>query len=585
MVIANNSRVEVARGGSVEVVLKGIERNNNPLRYSIAAMPKHGRLTGLLQPDPNRQGFGRVLYTHGDDDQSQADTFTYRATAPISGRSATGTVTVVIRDLPPRLGAPRSLAFAVVVGESDIRKLSLTNTGGGILLGELRVHPPFFVDGDPSFELPRGRSTHIPLRYTPTETGRSAPQRIKPSPADPASSVVLEGEANAPFALQVPSDKLALNDDGSRTAEIEVTGGRGTSPREVRIDVRPADLAEIAEAVTVEYGSSEKVMLRIPPDRKSGTEKLEVVFFAKDHAETLRLEAPAVPAHIEIVTPVVDFGDGREADLIVRNTGGVDGRFTIDLPSGLTSLEGAANFTVPPGREKNVRLRWTAGKDTPVPTELTLQASGREPEKVAVHRAPPSEQPAETSTGDKTEPPSVTADKQAPSSPQKSPPTRAEQPGTLRIAPQTQIAMAGQKSEMTASTIVLALPWRDDVRGYRAERLQPVLATDPATGRPIGADLKPTGHEGKVTISQGGRQSVDGRDVGLVIVAIDGLEPGSATPWRLVPQTENGELAPTNEFWVKTLPRGAFPWRKVVVGAACAALAAILFLRWKQRRA
>ena len=197
-------------------MLKGIERHNNLLRYEIISPPRHGRLSALDEPDPNRQGPAYVVYAHGDDETSHTDTFSYRVTAPISGRGATGTVTINITDQPPRLGVPSLLELTAVVGETATGVLALTNLGGGILHGEVRVPPPFHIEGDSRVALGRGRSTNITIHFTPLKPGLTPPEKIQPAPRDdPGAAISLVGEGNPPFAVKTTSGDLRLRGDVS----------------------------------------------------------------------------------------------------------------------------------------------------------------------------------------------------------------------------------------------------------------------------------------------------------------------------------------------------------------------------------
>ena len=92
--IAKCSEVEVMRGESVRIVLRGYERNLNPLEYRILSGPRYGRLSRVEQPS-NSQGPAYVTYTHGDDPDSKTDTFAFEAIAT-TGRRGSGDITIRI---------------------------------------------------------------------------------------------------------------------------------------------------------------------------------------------------------------------------------------------------------------------------------------------------------------------------------------------------------------------------------------------------------------------------------------------------------------------------------------------------------
>ncbi len=395
--VAPETTAEVLRGGTVLIRLPGVEGNGNPIRYDISSGPSHGKLSGLTQPDANRQGPGFVTYKHGDDERSTIDRFEYRVYAPISRlRSSPGTVIIRIADLPPRLGAEASMKFSAIAGESEKQALSITNIGGGTLRGQVRARPPFYVDGPDTFELGRKKRTDIVLRYSPTEPGLSAPQKIRPAFDDPSTSIALRGEASPPFAVKTTADKLELKADDSRALAVELVGLSGR-PQEIAVEATPPDIVEKIPSAVLGPDESRQIRLIIPSARKGERVDFSVTFATGAHSVTQHFTAPAVPARIELPA-VVDFGNRHEAELTVRNSGGVEGWFTLQLPTALKSLEGAASFGVPPDGEKTVRLRLETRSDEPPPAELLVKTGAGEPERVAVHTSLPLPTPTPTAS-------------------------------------------------------------------------------------------------------------------------------------------------------------------------------------------
>lgn len=357
LVVAESPTVEVPRGGQRRIMLKGIERHNNLLRYEIVAPPRHGKLSAVDEPDPNRQGPAFVVYSHDDDETSLTDAFSYRVTAPISRRGATGTVTINITDAPPRLGAPGLLAFTAVVGESGKGVLSLTNLGGGVLRGEVRVPEPFHVEGSGLVELGRGRSTNITIHFTPLKPGLTPPEKIQPAPHDnPGAAVSLVGEGTPPFAVKTTSGELRLRSDDAREAVVDLVN-LSSHPQTITAIVKPPELVDPLGDIILNPGETREATLRIPPEKRSGPEKLSVTFSTPLHGETRSFSAPPVPPRLEVLTTAVDFTGARETGFVVENSGGVEGRFELTLPEGIVSIEGATSFAVPPGAQTTVRLR------------------------------------------------------------------------------------------------------------------------------------------------------------------------------------------------------------------------------------
>ncbi len=734
--VAPDVTVKVLRGRTEVIRLPGVESNGNPIRYEIVARPSAGKTTNLEQPDPNRQGPGFVTYTHGDDEVSTTDEFQYRVTAPISGLSSSpGTVTVRIVDPPPRLGADRTLVFSAIVGESSTATLSLTNTGGGVLRGTVRVRDPFYLDADGSFELGRGRSRHIPLRYAPQETGLSSPQKIQPARDDPGASITLRGEATAPFAAKTTAEKLELKADDSRATVVELVN-LSSRTQKVDLSVEPATILEEIPPVALAPEETRAVHLRIPAARKGAAEKFTVTFSTRAYALSRTFSASAVPSRLEVLTPVVDFGRAREADLVIRNSGGVDGRFSVVLPPGVTAIGGAASFTVAPGSEATVRLRLATKEEDPPPTELSVTTPAGQSERVAIRiepvippsPTPPPSPPAPTPTptplpgmvndnvrlvhendvwrlewnlpagwsevrvekmgadsgawrlhetpreqegwfawlsalpsrfigffagltsrkdlenihpettsagtpgagtwhgialsendaksGAKwrlmakadgsaepvpateefaidagagrlraIEPSPAPQPSAAPRAAGLAPAASPATPGEIMdIRPFTELKAAQQTSERRSSTVLLAIPYDPAIESYRLERVRAVCTINPATGLPGRAEFQVMPHEGRIKfLSQGKTQQGD-KELSVVVVSIDGLQPDTWTTWRLVPVANGRDLPPTAEFVVKTLPPWRISWVSVLFWTAVALLAGVLYLRWRVNR-
>lgn len=743
--MAPDVAVEVLRGGSVLVKLPGVESNGNPVRYDIPSSPSHGKLSGLEQPDPNHQGPGFVTYKHGDDEESTLDRFEYRVSAPISGlRSAPGRVTVRIIDLPPRFSTVSSMAFSAIAGESSEGMLFVTNTGGGILRGEVRVRPPFHVDGSGIFELRRGKSTGIALRYSPLEPGLAPPEKIQPVPDDPTASVTLRGEATAPFAIKATADKLELKADDSRSLALEIVN-LSDRPQQIEAEATPPDAIQKIPPITLDPQKTRRVDLLISPECKGPAGEFSVSFSTPAYSVQRSFSVPAVPARLELSSAYLDFGTRREADLTVRNSGGVDGRFSLMLPTGLAVLEGAASFAVSPGSEKTVRLRWEKRKDHSAPTELLVKTGTGEPERVAIRF----EEPRESPTPQATPAPAASLSPLEPPPPPgrlndnvcfarsgdgwqiqwKMPPTwtevrverrdagsavwrhhttptapagwrtwlsslaeritgfftplargeleeirpdrvTGEQPwqgvelsvadakadvewrltaketgaanavaitpefkvdlpaGELRavtptttteiassttadvapqsagipaptpppldtgthgtqkteIAPATKLLSAQQDAAKRSCKVLLAIPFDSDVTGYRLERTQTVTTINPASGLPGKPKVEVIPHEGRVSILSQGKARQGDRELGVVVVSIEGLRPGTWTTWRLVPLLGDKDGLPTDEFVVRTLPPWRLSWSSVVWWGSLALLAVVAYLRWKSRR-
>lgn len=381
--VGKDIAVDVMRGGSVRIPLRGLERNLNRLEYDPLTQPRHGRLSNLEQYNgPNGQGPGVITYTHADDDDSTADTFIFEVKAPLSKLTGRGVVTIRILDQPAILLAPASLDFGeVAVGDPPVRRiLELSNIGGGVIQGFVEPPEPFAVEGDGSFVLPRGQSTRIPIIFAPRQVGAlSFP--IQPAPGDSAV-VTLRGEALAPFKVSPAGDSFSPQQDGSRTAQVDLSN-LSRRPLQVSVVLPPDSPVEPLPDLVFAPGESTRVVLCLPADNKKYLPDFDLRFASEGHAETRRFSAPAIPAELLIVT-APDFGEIGprrgipQTTLVLRNTGGATATGNLLPHESVFAADGTTAFKMAPGEEDTLPLELRLKKDQPLPTHITLSFQGRD---------------------------------------------------------------------------------------------------------------------------------------------------------------------------------------------------------------
>ncbi len=380
---AQNIEVEVARGESVRIPLRGFERNLNPLTYRPLGRPQHGKLSGLEPYNgPERQGPAYITYTHGNDEDSVADTFAFEVKAGITKLTGRGRVIIKIRDAAPLLSiTPELLDFGpVALGDPPVRcVVELANAGGGVITGFLRPTEPFTLEDDGGFVLRRGKKTRIPLLFAPERTGEFV-FRLQPFANDPAL-LVLKGLAIAPLVLEVEEAVFSAAPDQSRRG-IAVVKNQSKRPLTVSVGLPPESPVEAVADFTLGPGESTEVILRIPPDRKEYVPPFGASFECDGHAELREFTAPAIPAALRIVaTP--DFGEVRprtvvRASLILINDGGSPAEGKLLPSESIRPASGATAFTVPPGGELEIPLELRLKPDQAPPTEMTVSLLGKE---------------------------------------------------------------------------------------------------------------------------------------------------------------------------------------------------------------
>jgi len=380
---AQNIEVEVARGESVRIPLRGFERNLNPLTYRPLTQPQHGRLSGLEQYDgPERQGPAYITYTHGNDEDSRTDAFAFEVKAGTTRLTGRGRVIINIRDAAPVLSVtPELLDFGpVALGDPPVRRVvELANVGGGVLTGFLRPKEPFALEDDGGFVLRRGEKTHIPLLFEPQRVGEFVDRR-QPLANDP-TLLIAKGQAVPPFVIKVKKTTFSPAPGQSRTNIVTVEN-QSKRPLTVSVGLPPESTVEAVADFALGPGESTEVPLRIPPGRKEYVPPFDVSFESNGHTELREFTAPAIPAALRIVaTP--DFGEVRprtvvRASLILINDGGTPAEGKLLPSESIRPASGATAFTVPPGRELEIPLELRLKPDQAPPTEMTVSLDGKE---------------------------------------------------------------------------------------------------------------------------------------------------------------------------------------------------------------
>lgn len=574
--------VEVVRGGSVRVPLRGFERNLNPLVYRPLARPRHGTISGLRQhAGPGRQGAGEITYTHGNDDDSTTDTFSFEVRSPLTKLSGRGRVTIRIVDAAAQLRiTPPVLDFGeVALGDPPSRAaVELENSGGGVLQGHLEPPAPFLLEDDGAFVLRRGERTRIPILFAPEAPGPFV-FRIQPVPGDPAV-LTLRGEARNPLSVEVTDPRFALQTDGSRTARVLVRNLSG-QVRNISAALPPESPVEAPAAVELAPDEAAEIILRIPPGMKTALPPFGVRFEGAGQTRVHEFSAPAVPAELAMAE-APDFGEvavgtAARADLVLRNEGGAPAEVRLAEDDALTAARGGPSITIPPGGEARVPLKLKAKKGAPLPSHLTVSFEGKliqVPIKAILAAAP--------APATESRPKSLVASAGADDPQPRSPAVPAE---TAAPGPQTLCAAVVVEAARDNALVRVAFAPELGIRGFRMERGAMVSAIDPASGipqTPVFRTIEPPGAEIEtlgVTEAEAG-----GRTFTVCTARLGGLPAGARTYWRMVPSGPSGDLAPTAVIRVDTAPPPAFPWRTVLLAALGVLLAGVLWLRRQGRR-
>ena len=369
--------VEVMRGGSVRIPLRGFERNLNRLEYKPIGSPRYGRLSQLEQYNgPERQGPSFVTYTHGNDEDSNEDTFAFEVRAPATGLRGRGRVTIRILDSPAQLLiTPSILDFgATAIGDTPVRRtVELANVGGGVIQGFLEIPEPFALSDDGMFVLRRGEKTKIPVIFAPQRAGPYL-FPVQPVPGDRAT-LTLKGEALQPFAVEAAEFEFQEQPDQSRIASAAVKN-QSQSPQQISVVLPPDVPVEPVPALDLSPGASTNVTLYIPAATKTRVAPFDVRFETADHAMVLEFQAPPIPPNVIVVTSP-DFGpvkpgSATRAALVLSNAGGAVADCRLQIAKNLTTEDGVTAFTIAPGAVHIVALKLTPKQGQDLPTNVVV---------------------------------------------------------------------------------------------------------------------------------------------------------------------------------------------------------------------
>jgi hypothetical protein len=371
-------KVQVARGGTVTIPVQGFDRNGRLLKFGLDEKQRP-RWGSAGAPRPNGKNRATIAYTHGDDDHSTRDEFYYTIRLTSGGMTGRAKVTVDIFDAPPVPVLPEEIDFGqVALGDPPVtNNFTVANLGGGIFEGKIAPPEPFEVD-DGFFTLGRNQSKKIRARFVPTKTGLFS-YEVKPSAADPSTSISFRGEAIAPFEIRGESTVLEADENGERRVDLDVVN-LSQQPQKIRAELPRNSPAKIDEVGIVQPGSFKRICVHLSSDDKTGIANLKVNFIGEQYAETVELSAPPLPAQVEVVHPL-DFGTilpGKSftSDFTLRNSGGLPARGRLQLAPPLQQPSGQVPaFEIHPGSTQSfsIVIKLPANtEETSTPSSLSV---------------------------------------------------------------------------------------------------------------------------------------------------------------------------------------------------------------------
>lgn len=272
----------VLRGGSVSIGLRGHFGGAGAVIFRISRPPSHGKLSQLRATGGNG---ATILYTSVAGDPESSDDFAYVIEA--GGRaSSPAEVHIEIDDPPAKLQTIEALDFGEIqAGQSAVRELPITNSGGGRLQGKITVSSPWRV-GPGDFCVKSGKTETVRLAFEPNEAKAFVGQVTLQDDGGSTSTVSLRGIAT-PALCVLPATllfgteprvenmsltnltnaplKLTFN-AGEHLETIDAIALAANETREVAVKVRPEVKGPVRETMVVNGPRFQTpVTMEIPP--------------------------------------------------------------------------------------------------------------------------------------------------------------------------------------------------------------------------------------------------------------------------------------------------------------------------------
>ena len=342
-------KVNVKRGGSVDIPLRIYGTRAQTLTWIIRQHPAHGKLSGIRATAPEA---AVVTYRPPADLAVVSDRFTFSVRSN-EGVSAAAEVTIAITDDEPRIVAPSELEFGTLLaGASAVKTLDFTNAGGGIADGAIKVDAPWRIEGARHYKLPAGGRHVVKVIFAPERAGKSDSEVQFTS--QPDRVVSLRGVAED--ALAVEPAKLVLAQSVGfplRAASFEL---RNNTDVPVEVAVAASPRLVLRRVVPIPAGGSATVSVQAAEKDVAAIDE-SIRFTAGVLAARLPVRAAALPGLVRARPGSVAFGrvGAREAAkqrIFFDNQGGTATKVKLAVgpPFSLTESE----FSLAPGAEKEV---------------------------------------------------------------------------------------------------------------------------------------------------------------------------------------------------------------------------------------
>ena len=358
-----DSQSEVVRGGECRIVLEAVEMPKYETVFEI--VPDSGPFHGTLS-EPHRLSNGLMAYRykHNGEKGVEADSFRFKFKTSPQKSWGYRNATITIADRKPSLSlSHKRLDFGeVFIGESQRRKLTVKNSGGGTLALDLKVSDPWSCSEFVKIELGEGESIDLPIIFEPVTVPEQVGRLEFFKERRLVSAVELVGKGKSRF--EVPAEAAFPAVIGAAAIDIPVTN---FSESEIKIESKAAPPLLNGEPVVIAPSATGRLQLRIPVHHYSDSiSRVSVT----DGASTQEIKI-ALPPPSPLLAWYCDQGEQSiqgfaESQIPVsatlRNEGSSAAEIFLESSSPELSLRGSLSFFLDAGASKQIDAVWTLPK-------------------------------------------------------------------------------------------------------------------------------------------------------------------------------------------------------------------------------
>jgi hypothetical protein len=364
--------VSVQRGGQIDIKLRIYGGRTENLRYLIRGGPEQGKLT---EPRVVSQESSVVTYRPPADLAVTSDKFLY-AVQNTAGVSAPVEVKIKIIDEAAHLVVPETVEFApLLAGTAAFKEIEISNIGGGLSDGEVKVPAPWRVEGPPTYKLAAGARQKFLIFFEPKEAGVFHGEIRYTSQIDHATT--LRGSSEAAIgveplelSLEAPSGeakragRLALSNNTETAQELTIRSGKRLHTV-ATLSIPPGQKADIVVAGDEADLSAIQDQLNISG---AGIE-LKVPVRAATVGGVLKISPEALQF------PKVRQGKPASGVVSVENAGGTSGSWKSEAEPPFAAEPGSLHLD--PREKREVRVSLLANDLGPVRGLLRFTGEGQ----------------------------------------------------------------------------------------------------------------------------------------------------------------------------------------------------------------